>query len=293
MLPIDFFVDVCKNMPKLEERRSPVEDKKNTSAQKPKRKRSPNFPCIDLEKAIERAKQVYQRDKTTAVPITLIHDRWDYKAMSGMLQQVVAALKAYGLIQDEGSGKKRMIRVSESARKILLDHGDKSQIIKSAALRPKVFANLWEKFKSNGIPEDDVLRHYLLWEYEPAFNEDSVDSCIGTFKDTIAFANLSDSGIIEPEYDDTDEEDPGSGDGKDGLAPPGASSKGKISTLKNPSGNMKNLTIPLTGGSLATLQVPVPLSKRDYDGIVGFLKLFEDTLVFNVDDMKPREGESE
>jgi hypothetical protein len=155
------------------------------------RHRSPNYPLFDLQKAMERTQQLYDRDKTHKVPVTVLHDRWGYKAMSGALKQAIGALKSYGLIVVEGEGVNRFVAVSDRGRRILLDAPDKPQLLKDAAVTPSLFSSLWARYGITGIPSDDVLRHHLIFDLN--FNDESVGDAIARFKSTIAFAKLSSS----------------------------------------------------------------------------------------------------
>lgn len=236
---------------------------------KKKRTRSPNFPYVDLEKAVERTRELYEKDKAHPVPITVVHDRWNYKRLSGVLQQTVAALKAYGLVEVSGSGDKREIKVSEAGRKIVLDTSDSPQLLKGAALQPPIFRHLWERYGDQGLPSDDVIREYLLFDHDPPFNEEAVDAAIERFKETVEYANLSESDIIsdEGEGEEADEE---VGPERKNLGATGQKTK-----LPPPTGQMKNFTFPLIGGDVATLQVPHPMSKKNFEALKRFLDAYE------------------
>ena len=95
--------------------------------------RSPNYPAISLEKAVARAKSLYDQAKAHAVPVAAVHELWGFKALSGAGNQNVAALKAYGLIEVEGEGDKRLVRISDTGRRILLGANDRDNLLKQAA----------------------------------------------------------------------------------------------------------------------------------------------------------------
>jgi hypothetical protein len=166
------------------------------AGQQPKvpRHRSPNYPAFSLRRAVEKAKDVYDAYKQVQVPITTVHTRWSYEQMSGVVLQTVAALKAYGLVDVDGDKDKRMIRLTDAAVKIIRGHPDRLQLLRDAALSPSVYAELWEKYKADGIPPDDILTHCLEWELH--FNPNAIGGFIADFRDTIAFANLIQGDII-------------------------------------------------------------------------------------------------
>ena len=92
------------------------------------------------------------------------------------------------------------------ALKILLDtRGDSSErdaLIKQAALAPKIHQQIWNKW-GEGI-SDENLRHALVFDWETPFNEKSVDGFIREYRDTIAFAKLTESDKVPSEDSDND-----------------------------------------------------------------------------------------
>lgn len=237
------------------------------------RKRSPNYPVIDLEKAVTRMRELYEKDKGHPVAIGILHERWGYTKMSGMLQQTVAALKAYGFVEIAGMGNKRTVRVSETGRKIIFDHQDKDNLIKEAALRPKIFAHLWEKYRTEGLPQDDVIKHYLLFDYENPFNEDVLDDVIGRFRHTVSFAKLAESDIIPEGKGTLGDSDGETEQGKPNqfLPPPNNPPK--------PEGKMKNFTFPLMDGDVATLQVPHPMTESNFNVLMGIINAYKPAMI--------------
>ena len=159
------------------------------------RHRSPNYPFINLEKAIERTRQIYDADRRHEVPVKVVSEkRWEYKPGSSQGDQTLGALRAFGLVEVAGSGDKRMVKISDRAYRILASAQDAPERIKDAALSPTLHGELWQKYGTDGLPSDDVIRNYLLFERPGGrFNEDVVDSFIGRFKETISFAKLDSS----------------------------------------------------------------------------------------------------
>lgn len=177
-----------------------VSDKKKGGAEKGRSKhRSPNYPLFDLEKAVERVKVLYETDKTHKVPIGVVQERWGYKKQSGAGDQAVAAVKAYGLITVEGNGEQRQIAVNDVGRRIVLNAPDRAELIKAAAVSPSLFGSLWERYRADGLPSNDVLRHHLVFDRN--VNEDFVDKVMGRFRSTVVFAKLEAGDKIGTEAD--------------------------------------------------------------------------------------------
>lgn len=84
--------------------------------------RSPNFPFISLEKAIERARQLHDAEGRHAVRVDVAAKHWGYNLKSSGVLQTVGALRMYGLISVEaGAGLNRTIRLTDRALRVLLD----------------------------------------------------------------------------------------------------------------------------------------------------------------------------
>lgn len=187
---------------------------------------------------------------------------------------MVAALKAYGLAEDTGSGTKRQVRISEVGRKIILKTPGAEQLLRECAMRPRIFAHLWEKYRDEGgVPADKgIIKHYLVFEHEPPFNEDSVDACIASFSETIAFAGIGDSdkaytqgGVEVPEED----------------MPIRTEQKERTpqTVLEKSKGKVKTFTFPFTGGNTVTLQMPHPIESSDFKALMDLLKACEPLFV--------------
>lgn len=177
-----------------------------TAEPKDKKHRSPAYPFISLEAAIARAKQTWEKDRQHSSPIAVAATHWGYGAKSSGGLQTVSALKQFGLMEEEGGGPPRKVKLTELAKKILLDevHGSpqRAAAIKKAALSPKLYAELWQKWGSN-LPSDEAFRTYLRLERE--FNEMAVQAVLDSYKDTITFAKLEESDRIGVEGEPQDQ----------------------------------------------------------------------------------------
>lgn len=150
------------------------------------RHRSPNYPAIGLERALEKAAIIYEKARTHSIPVAAAFQIWGYKEAAG--NQTTAALKAFGLIETIGEKEGRQLRVTETMRMIHMDHPNKNQFLKEAALKPEIHKEIWDKYQGD-LPVDTVIRNYLVWERK--FNEESVDSFLAQFRNTLAFSNIS------------------------------------------------------------------------------------------------------
>jgi hypothetical protein len=238
-----------------------VEDKKT------KRPRSPNFPFINLERAIDQARAIYGADRRRDLPLAVACQRWGYKLGGSQSDQTVGALKAFGLIEVTGVGDGRNIRISDASYRILVGALDADKYLQEAALSPAIYRELWNKYKDDGIPENDVLRHYLLFERENVkFNTESVDIFIARFRETISFAKLDSSDKIR----ETEE-----GKQQENLTPEGEEAKvnpaqpvievNKPKPPPPPASGQKDFPLYLSNSKRAVLYIPDTITAKDYE----------------------------
>ena len=192
--------------------KQPGKDLSIEGTKKP-RLRSPAYPGINLDTAIKRARTFYSKERRNSANVAVAVQHWDFKPTSGGGFIVIAAMKSFGLMVEDGAGAGRTVKLSELALRILLDEREVSPereaAIKIAALSPKIHAQLWKKHGPD-LPSEGNLRHELIFGMK--FNENSVDDFIKKYKDTIAFAKLTSSDSISLGLEDK-RHDESEGDG--------------------------------------------------------------------------------
>lgn len=139
---------------------SPVEVKKT-------KERSPIFPFITLEFALERARQYYEQEKRGAAPTAVASRHWNYSPTSSGAMQTIAAMVNYGLMSDEGRGETRRLRLTDLALRILLDprpdSPEREQYKRQAALEPRIVGEVYAKWPES-LPSEATLNHFLTLE---------------------------------------------------------------------------------------------------------------------------------
>ena len=153
--------------------------------------RSPAYPYISLRKALLRADGLRCAEGKHTVPRSSAYHVWGIGDKSSGARQTVAALKQFGLLEYEGTGVDRKIRLSDRALKILLDKRPESperdELIRQTALTPLIYAELWREWGAE-LPSDATIETYLVRDRE--FNESAAPDLIADYKDTISFAKL-------------------------------------------------------------------------------------------------------
>lgn len=253
----------------------------STSPDAPKRRRerSPAYPGIGLEAAIERARTLYDREGRHPVPVEVALQDWGYSVKSSGGRTVLAALKQYGLLEEERSGSHRQVRLTAPALSILLDERqgspEKIEAIQTAALSPKIHEELRTKYDSH-IPSDDNLRYYL--RVERHYTDSAVAEFVPQFRATMEFAGLLESATLPPDVGDKSPAPNGA------QAPsPEAPMTGAVqSTPASPPAphrvpshpqtpSQRVIQVPLSGSEWVTVQAAFPLSEQAWRQMLDVL----------------------
>ncbi len=173
-----------------------------------KRVRSPAYPALNLEAAIEKAYDLYRAEGRNATALAVALQHWGYSQKSGNGMKALAALKSFGLVEVTGSGESQRIKLSELALRIILDDRENSteraKAVATAALRPKIHKKLWTLWGAE-MPSHSNIRHHLI--FDEKFNENFVDEFIREYKSTIDYAKVDNLNAFEASSltDDSDE----------------------------------------------------------------------------------------
>ncbi|MDZ4870189.1 MAG: hypothetical protein SGI91_22940 [Alphaproteobacteria bacterium] len=176
-----------------------------TAAKKPRQGRSPAYPFISVQKALEKAEQLRVaeggRPKHFS-PRPAIAKAWEMGEKTGPTKQTIAALGYFGLFEFEGSGEDRSARLTDTALKILLDKQpvspERDALVQKVALTPTIHKELWEKWGAD-LPSDPTLETFLV--RDRGFSEDGAKDLMEAYKETIKFAKLGQSAAIPAKED--------------------------------------------------------------------------------------------
>jgi len=161
-------------------------------ANRPPKRRSPAYPFIGLEEALARARTLFENERQGYIKVDIAVGYWGYSAKSSGGHQTIAALRAFALLEGDGS-----VRLTERAVQILGPGGPhQAGLIRRTALTPPVYATLWERYK-NDLPPDQALTVYLTREL--GFNPSSVEGFLRAYKATLSFAQLQETTVAGPE----------------------------------------------------------------------------------------------
>jgi len=252
-----------------------------TKTNKKKRHRSPAYPSISLNDAVEKATTFAEAEGLGRIPVGSAVKSLGYESSSSSKGfRTIASLLSFGIFEAEGSGAKRQIWVSPLGKRVI--HGERgsterAQAIKEAALKPDIHKMFWDRYGVK-LPSDDTLKAVLITELN--FNPHSCEDFIRELRDTYKFMNLAGPDIIAEDRDANEVR--------------GDNIEVNNHHYKSPKNgpNMQEYTIPLIGANMsAVLRVPRPLSKKNYDTLIKWLALLEEPLT--VVEGQPTDDEKE
>ena len=252
------------------------------------RHRSPGYPGIGLEDAIKRAETLHREDGTVPVAVDVANDHWGYKASSSGGAVAVAALKKFGLLDDEGSGPNRTVWLTERARRIILDSENRDELIREAALSPSIHKALHERYPDR-LPSRQVLKRYLL--VERRFNERSVDDFINQFIATLQFAGIGDPDTLSENRADKEErqEQPAMA-AVEAPPTPSPDLERAPATVPVDSG-LRVLALPISRRQEAILHVPSNLDESGWDQMLAVLNAMKPGILSDDDEPDDDDGE--
>ena len=240
------------------------------------RLRSPNFPYISLERAIELIRILFKNYRRSLVPFDTAMTTLEFSPKSSKAKQVMAALSSYGLADTEGKGDDKQIKISDLGYNVIIDDRpvsvERDRFCREAALSPNLFKTLYEKFPHN-IPSDEVLSHELKVRHD--FNPDSVLDFIKVYRQTMTFAKVYESGIMEEENTGSVEQEPIRETGKamTQVLSPRPSHDTKVFGVPMPDISEREIAnYPIKGGTIRLL-ASGPVTQKAIDKLIKMLEL--------------------
>jgi len=248
----------------------------DTPEPKKKKGRSPSYPAITLEAAIQRAQQLWDAERQHPTPIDTIVKHWKYKSLSGPASLTLAALKKYGLIENVGAGQARRAQVTDLAVDILAnpDEGVRRAAIQRAALSPAIHRELWDTFK-NELPSNENLRWVLTRQRVPPFTETGADEFIPQYRHTLTFAQLTASDSVGLQTEPLEDKPK---DGKDEKDPPPPSPPAHQQRGRAMSDSV-TYAVPVAAGADVTVVGRFPLSEPEWAQFMAVLSAMKPALV--------------
>lgn len=145
--------------------------------------RSPSYPSMSLERAIQAVRKIEDKYRSSPVDRTDGAKLIGFSSLSGPANQALSALTSYGLVERAGKGE---MRVTPRAKAILHPNHDaeKKQALLAAALEPQLYRDLRERFSDVALPPEDGVVSYLNRQN---FNANAIRPAAKAFLDTLSY----------------------------------------------------------------------------------------------------------
>src|SRR5882724_11881835 len=83
--------------------------------------RSPSYPYLNLQEAINMANELYKKESRHKIPVEVAIADLGYSPTSGSGLRVLAALLNFGLLSEEGASEGRKVGLSDLGKSIVMD----------------------------------------------------------------------------------------------------------------------------------------------------------------------------
>jgi hypothetical protein len=250
--------------------------------------RSPSYPGVPLSVAVRRAQALYERAHRHPMPIGGIAKLWGYKSPNtGPASVTYAALKKFGLLEDEGTGNDRMARLTDLAAEIILKP-DPLPAVQQAALRPLIHQEMWEAYGAD-LPPDDTLRWELVGQR--GFTTSGFEEFIRQYRETLNYARLPESGRLGSE--DESPEDETDGSSSDGQTDRGTSIRdGAQRRTGMKDDGVLSIPVPVVGAAPIIVEGRFPVSEAAWNQFMAVLTAMKPGLVAEPDRREPSDPEA-
>lgn len=239
----------------------------------PSKTRSPNYPSISLDEAIQRLKPIYEKQQRYPASREVLAKLMGYKGLNGASATVVSALSKYRLLEGHGDN----LRVSELGQDLVLHRkGDPeyTDALRTAAFMPAFFQELRDQYPT-GLPHDHSLRASLT---KRGFNPKAIDGAVRAYRDTIEFleaeiGEMATDSALEQSLTDVQQ--------------PDDRPNSEVANPTTPLGQ-HSVSLPLSSSPLdwATLTAAFPLSEAAWNQMIAVLTAMKPALVVPVSPQK-------
>lgn len=162
------------------------------------KQRSPNYPAEPFSRALERVKEIYNKERQAAASGEVVAQHLGYSGLNGKSRRVISVLKDFGLLVPTGDG----FKVSDKAVDILLlpqEDPTHQEALKALAFHPRIFKQLREQHGSQ-LPSEANLVHKMVRQ---GFTEMAAKEVIKNYRETIAFVDeATNDNLSEGEQED-------------------------------------------------------------------------------------------
>ena len=152
--------------------------------------RSPNYPGIDLEDAIDSVVKLYNSMGRNEFDSDDAITAWGYSSGSGPVRVRMAALRQFGLLDGRRGESRRVSRTGLVFATRDQSSPEYQEALRATAVRPPLFAKARDTMPN---ASDNALRQWLLMDED--FSDEGASRFVEVFRSTMRFAGLDNIGI--------------------------------------------------------------------------------------------------
>jgi hypothetical protein len=163
------------------------------------RSRSPNYPAVPLDQAIDLISKLHSKSRTNIIDRESAARDIGYSGLTGRSLKLLGALAQYDLVKPSGKGN---LRVTPVAVDILhgITEGDRKAALRHAGTAPRLFKSIFDRF-TDGVPSENVIRSFLI---QQGYADGAIGPAIKAFLETNRY--LENAGVYDdPSDNDADE----------------------------------------------------------------------------------------
>jgi hypothetical protein len=162
------------------------------------RTRSPRYPNVNLQSAIEKTRLIYEKEHRHKVDKEVVALDLGYTGLNGASAGMIASLRQYNLLEVSGDA----LKVTDDAVTILeLPQGEDERVdaIQRVAFAPKIFSELREIY-GDKLPSIENLRLYLI---KQGYNSKAASVVIRTYRETLSLVQEEMEGYNNEDSNDS------------------------------------------------------------------------------------------
>jgi len=284
-------------------------------AAKRQKHRSPSYPAFDLEVAVRRAKTLWDVADRHPINVGSAIESWGYSPKSSSGKLLIATLKKFGLLKDEGSRDARKVELTDLGRRLVVLERESPAwelAAREAVFLPAIHHDIWSRYDC-ALPSDQVVSPSLV--LDRGFSVQAAADLLAEFRASLDYAGVSqtddgrgevsnpdsDHGIQEQEETEwTQPPRTTSGDyGVDLIARRDDGWQTAVQTKHHSQdapvrreraygGGMqeghRSVSIPFSPGEWAVLQAPFPISEAEFEALLSMLNAMKPGLVVSRQD---------
>lgn len=154
-----------------------------------RRDRSPSFPYLSLKEAVEKLRDFHGKYQRHPARVVNVAEVWNFSPGSSSLLRNVAALKSFGLVDYEGSGKDRKIIISELGLTIVADRrpGHREEAIREAFKNCDSLHEHYQTWGAQRPPDTECISQLHIDE---KFTEPAARKFLSVYDESLSYAKL-------------------------------------------------------------------------------------------------------